>query len=88
MFEADRNDVPVPIDPLDPRPFYEQLAQILRDAIAAGVYQPRAQLPSEKALEDEHGVSRGTVRHAVRVLEAEGLIVVIQGRGSFVAPKT
>jgi DNA-binding GntR family transcriptional regulator len=65
---------------------WEQLAAILRDQIKAGDYQPRQVLPSETHLQQEHGVSRGTVRRAVRALAEEGYVVVRQGRGAFVAP--
>jgi DNA-binding GntR family transcriptional regulator len=35
----------------------------------------------------EHGVSRGTVRHAIALLRGEGLIVTLPGRGSIVRDK-
>jgi DNA-binding GntR family transcriptional regulator len=77
----------VTVDQLDPRPLHEQLAAILRERIKAGDYRPRQVLPSEKQLQDEHGVSRGTVRRAVRTLGDEGWTVTVQGRGTFVAPE-
>jgi DNA-binding GntR family transcriptional regulator len=42
-------------------------------------------MPSEKDLHDEFGLARETVRRAVAVLRAEGLIEVRQGHGTFVA---
>jgi len=69
---------------MDPTPLYEQLADILRRMITAGELQPRSPLPSESYLQQEHGVSRGTVRMAMRVLREEGLVVTITGRGTFV----
>jgi GntR family transcriptional regulator len=41
-------------------------------------------IPSESALMQEHGVARETARKAVRVLAAEGLVYVVQGRGAYV----
>jgi len=41
-------------------------------------------LPSEERLKQEHGLARGTVRHAMRVLADEGLVEVVAGRGVFV----
>jgi DNA-binding GntR family transcriptional regulator len=41
-------------------------------------------MPSEKDLHDEFGLARETVRRALAVLRAEGLIVVRQGHGTFV----
>lgn len=75
------------IDNLDPRPLWQQLADELRERIRNGDLEPRQVLPSLAHLQQEHGVSRGTVRHALRVLADEGWVVTIQGRGSFVRPQ-
>ena len=75
------------VDQLDPTPLYAQLANILRDMIKSGELQPRAPLPSESYLQQQQGVSRGTVRLAVRSLRDEGLVVTIAGRGTFVRPQ-
>jgi DNA-binding GntR family transcriptional regulator len=72
---------------MDPTPLYTQLANILRDMIKSGELQPRAPLPSESYLQQEQGVSRGTVRTAVAILRDQGLVVTIGGRGTFVSPK-
>jgi GntR family transcriptional regulator len=72
---------------MDPTPLYTQLANILRDMIRSGELHPRAPLPSESYLQQEQGVSRGTVRMAVAILRDEGLVVTIGGRGTFVSPK-
>ncbi len=53
---------------------YERLAATLRDRIAAGTYARGDKLPSEMELMDESGLSRSTVRHALKVLVDEGLI--------------
>jgi DNA-binding GntR family transcriptional regulator len=42
-------------------------------------------MPSEKDLHDEFGLARETVRRAVAVLRAEGLVEIQHGRGTFVA---
>ena len=47
---------------------YERLAGTLRDRIAAGIYARGDKLPSEMELMDESGLSRSTVRHALKVL--------------------
>ena len=64
---------------------YERLAGTLRDRIAAGVYARGDKLPSEMELMDKSGLSRSTVRHALKVLVDEGLIRTERGRGAFVA---
>ena len=74
------------VDHMDPTPLYTQLANILREMIKSGELQPRVPLPSESYLQQEQGVSRGTVRTAVAILREEGLVVTIGGRGTFVKP--
>ena len=72
---------------MDPAPLYTQLADILREMITSGELQPRSPLPSESYLQQEQGVSRGTVRMAIGVLREEGLVITISARGTFVSPK-
>jgi len=74
------------VDQLDPTPLYVQLANVLRALIESGELKPRALLPSESHLQQQYGVSRGTVRTAVGILRDEGLVVTIGGRGTFVRP--
>lgn len=64
-----------------PRGTYRQIADDLRRRIRAGDLSPGALMPSELALVNEHGVSRGTVRSALSLLVAEGLIEVVRGQG-------
>ncbi|TDU06494.1 GntR family transcriptional regulator [Streptomyces sp. 846.5] len=63
---------------------YKQVAAEIRDAIYAGEYPPGRPLPSETDLMASYNVSRPTVRQAVSMLRAEGLLDVIHGKGSFV----
>ncbi len=72
------------VDRMNPTPLYVQLANILRKMITSGELQPRSTLPSEKHLQQEHGVARGTVRMAVDILRKEDLVVTISGRGTYV----
>lgn len=68
-----------------PEPLFKQLATVLRDRIAAGTYPLNRRIPSEAELSREFGVHRSTVRKALDLLREEGLIVGVQGRGTFVA---
>jgi DNA-binding GntR family transcriptional regulator len=77
----------VTVDHLDPTPLYEQLAAVLRQMIKSGELQRRDPVPSESQLQQQHGVSRGTVRRALDILRDEGLVVTIAGRGTFVKPQ-
>jgi GntR family transcriptional regulator len=74
----------VEIDLLGDEPLYEQLAAILRAQIASGELAAGRPIPSEQALMEQHGVSRGTAAHAVRLLRDEGLVRLVFGRGTFV----
>lgn len=64
------------------------IAQALRSRIAAGSPAPGERLPTEAALAAEFGVSRPTVRAALRELEALGLVRTRHGVGSFVTERT
>jgi GntR family transcriptional regulator len=70
------------VDQRDPTPLYQQLAAILRDQISSG--QITDKLPSESYLQQQHGVSRGTVRRAIEILTEEGLVYTIGARGTFI----
>lgn len=63
-------------------PLYQRLAQALRAGIAAGSHPIGAALPTEVELRERHGVSRHTVREALRLLVDQGLIERRQGAGS------
>ena len=63
---------------------YLQLAGILRERIRTGQYPAGRQIPAFVALEQEFTLSGMTVRRAVNVLAAEGLVEKIPGRGTFV----
>jgi len=64
---------------------YIQLAAILRDKIASGDLPAGAKLPTLIQLAAEYDLAEMTVRKALRVLAAEGVIVTRPGRGVFVA---
>ncbi|MFF4795937.1 GntR family transcriptional regulator [Streptomyces sp. NPDC001276] len=58
---------------------YRRLAGDLREAIASGAYGAGGRLPSEEELAQQYGVSRGTVRQALAVLRANGLVTSRRG---------
>ncbi|MFC4945653.1 GntR family transcriptional regulator [Pseudonocardia sp. GCM10023141] len=64
-----------------PRGTYRQIADEIRLQVQGGELPPGILLPSELALVERHGVSRGTVRSALTLLAEEGLIEVVPGHG-------
>jgi GntR family transcriptional regulator len=74
------------IDRASYEPAYAQLANILRDSMAAGMLRPGDQLPSEAQLCERYDVSPMTVRRAINLLVDEGVVIADQGRGTFVKP--
>jgi GntR family transcriptional regulator len=63
---------------------YRDLAAALRIAIQRGDYLPGTTLPRQAELARDHRVNIGTVRKAVAVLEAEGLVTPVRRRGTVV----
>ncbi len=66
------------------RKLYIQIADQIRDQITAGAVPAGRQLPSERELAQNLGVSRPTVREALIALEVAGLVEVRVGVGAFV----
>jgi len=77
-----------PLDPDDPRPPYQQVANALRAAIRTRRFEPGEQLPSLNELSRSCGVSLMTVQKALGVLRGEGLVISRQGKGSYVRQRT
>lgn len=69
-------------------PRYAQVRAELVQRLSAGEWAPGTALPSEMALAAELGVSQGTVRKAIDHLVADGALIRIQGKGTFVAEQT
>lgn len=70
------------------RPKYSVVASALAEQIRGGEYGPGDLLPSEPELTRRFGVSRHTVRAALRSLSEKGLIVSQRGRGTIVQAPT
>lgn len=65
----------------------EEVRLQIEQAIRRGDFAPGERLPSERELVETFGVSRVSVREAIRSLEALGLVRVHQGRGAFVTDR-
>lgn len=71
----------------DHRHLYLQVIDRLKKDIHDGVYKEKEKLPSESDLAKKLGVSRSTLREALRILEDENVIVRRHGVGTFVNAK-
>jgi GntR family transcriptional regulator len=63
---------------------YRELAAVLRDEIHDGKYAPGATLPKQEEIAEQYDVNVNTVRKAVGVLEAEGLVTPVRRKGTVV----
>lgn len=63
---------------------YATLAAALRARVVSGEWPPGSALPAENLLANEHKVALGTMRRALELLVAEGLVERLHGRGTFV----
>lgn len=67
------------------QPLYEQVLEQIRSRVESGEWAKHSRVPSERRLSELLGVSRITVRHAVRLAVEEGLLEQRRGVGTFVA---
>ena len=66
-------------------PIYEQIIDQIKSAIIRGELQPDTVLPSVRSLSKELKISALTVKKAYDNLEAEGFVVTVHGKGTFVS---
>ena len=71
-----------------PVPRYAQLADLLRQRLARGVWTKGQKLPSLEQLVSEFDVARVTVRKAISLLARDGIVSAERGRGTFVMADT
>lgn len=72
------------IDRANPLPLHEQISLMFRSYISSGEWPSHYRLKPEPALAEQLGVSRGTLRRAIKTLVEEGLLTHTPGRGTFV----
>ena len=73
------------VNPKSKQPIYEQLVEQLRRQLVLGVVQAGQALPSVRQLATELGINPNTIQKAYRRMEAEGMIISVPGKGSFVS---
>ena len=68
----------------DARPIYAQITDGLRQQIRSGILQPGDKLPSVREMASSLAINPNTIQRAYRLLEFNGWIVTIPGKGCFV----
>jgi DNA-binding FadR family transcriptional regulator len=76
----------VPLEAVEARRLYRQVADQLRALIDSGEYRVGSRLPAERDLAEQLKVSRPTVREALIALEVEGRVRIRVGSGIYVEP--
>ena len=66
----------------------EEIVGQIRDLVRSGALSPGDQLPPERDLAQQFGVSRASVREAMRLLDTKGLVVVRPGAGTYITQDT
>jgi GntR family transcriptional regulator len=64
---------------------YVQVADHIAELITTGELAPGAKLPAERDMAEQYRVAYETIRRSTALLRERGLIVTVQGRGTFVA---
>ena len=71
----------------DRRPLYEQIAEKFQVLIVKGILTTDEQMPSVRKLAVELSINPNTIQRAYSLLETQGYIYAVKGRGNFVAPE-
>ncbi|MCG1008435.1 GntR family transcriptional regulator [Salinicoccus sp. ID82-1] len=68
-------------------PLYKQVAKKIKDDIVSNDINRGEAIPTETKLAEMYGVSRVTIRQAVKLLVEEGLVYSVQGSGTYISEK-
>ncbi len=80
----DNRTPPGNVDGRSYEPSYQQLARILAQHVVNQTWPAGSRIPQERELSEQYRLSRFTIRNALDVLEAQGLIQRVRGKGTFV----
>lgn len=73
------------IDLQNRKPIYEQIVERFQTLIVNGVLEPDSQMPSVRSLAMELSINPNTIQKAYSLLEQQGYIYPVKGRGNFVS---
>ena len=72
------------IDYQDRRPIYEQIVERFEKLILKGALEADSQMPSVRQMAAELSINPNTIQKAYAILEQEGYIYPVKGKGNFV----
>lgn len=75
----------IALDPASKKPIYEQIVQGLKSLVMTGKLRPHEQIQSVRRTAKELGINPNTVQKAYALLEKEGILYSVAGKGDFVA---
>ena len=78
----------MPLQAVEPKRLYRQIAEQLRTLISKGEFAPGTRLPAERDLAKQLGVSRPSVREALIAMEVEGWVEIRTGSGVYVLDRS
>lgn len=72
------------IDYQSRQPIYEQIVERVQMLIIKGILPPDSQMPSVRSLAVELSINPNTIQKAYTILEQQGILYTVKGRGNFV----
>lgn len=75
----------IALDPASKKPIYAQIVQGLKSLVMTGKLRPHEQIQSVRRTAKELGINPNTVQKAYALLEKEGILYSVAGKGDFVA---
>ena len=73
------------IDYQNRKPIYEQIVERFQMLIVKGILEADSQMPSVRTLASELSINPNTIQKAYTILEQQGYIYPVKGRGNFVS---
>ena len=75
----------ITIDYQNRRPIYEQIVDNIQMLIVKGIFEEGTQLPSVRSLAAELSINPNTIQKAYAILEKDGYLYSVRGKGMFVS---
>ncbi|QAR35107.1 GntR family transcriptional regulator [Latilactobacillus curvatus] len=73
------------IDKSSAKPYYEQIVLLIKEQVLQGILQPGEQIASVREMARQLLMNPNTVSKAYKMLEMQGVIVTVKGRGTYIA---